>query len=149
VYCRKFSSRADRRRPLVKLYLTGFVPCKSKVGRPATHATGIMFQAAVEKCVRLSRGESLGTRCWSSENQSKLPKLKLLQSAELGSNWEAKVKLWRFLVSKQGHSVGQSLTNSRSTKWVFYLPSTQQYFGRVFICIISLLHVSVSWTIIR
>jgi hypothetical protein len=55
VYSRKFSSRFDRRRPLVKLYLTGFETRKSKVRRPATHATGIIFQAAVEKCVRLSR----------------------------------------------------------------------------------------------
>jgi hypothetical protein len=37
----------------------------------------------------------------------------------------------------------------RNTKRVFYLPSTQQCFGRVFMCIITLLHVSVSWTIIR
>jgi hypothetical protein len=69
VYSRKFSSRVDRWHPLVKLYLTGFEPSKSKVGRPATHATAIIFQAAVEKCVRSSSEGPLEQEDdWSSEN---------------------------------------------------------------------------------
>jgi hypothetical protein len=49
----------------------------------------------------------------------------------------------------QSRRVKVETTDFSDTKWVFYLPSTQQCFGHVFICIITLLHVSVSWTIIR
>jgi hypothetical protein len=62
-------------------------------------------------------------------------------------------------VSRMSENVGAStsrnpkglhgLYRDNFTKRVFYLPSTQQCFGRVFICIITLLYVSVSWTIIR
>ena len=55
---------------MVKLHLTSFEPHKSKVGRPATHATGIIFQAAVQNDVRIFKVQSpkLQLGDWSSEN---------------------------------------------------------------------------------